>query len=325
VPDSLECDPSGPWFESIYANFGTTSPGCDKDNTSLCGGFWKKAGGADNGWVETYVHDGGAGAYQNIRFEDYVNHDQQANEAGTGSHPGCLMTFDTNSTSTAHNMVLDHYYCERAHGATLQMGDSGVTIQNSVFTCLVSALDQASGQWDSCASGVGSPAGMACKAPAGACTQSNLLIRYNVFLGTEGAVASLTFPDAANEGGTFGAHSNVRVYGNIFFGTPVCGRSGVTYDSNTFTSVSTPCGTNSTTLGSGDPLTQTSIQTPGDLYIDDGGYGTVLDIHADGSPTLPTLNPTALNTACGCTDYTLGWDGDRDARSSTSTKPGADG
>jgi hypothetical protein len=50
----------------------------------------------------------------------------------------------------------------------------------------------------------------------------------------------------------------------------------------------------------------------------------VMDAHKDGSPALPTLNPTSLNTSCGCTDYTLGWDVDRDTRSSTSTRPGVD-
>jgi hypothetical protein len=81
------------------------------------------------------------------------------------------------------------------------------------------------------------------------------------------------------------------------------------------------CGTNATSLSAGDPVVTSSYDTADNLY---SLKNAVMDAHKDGSPALPTLNPTSLNTSCGCTDYTLGWDVDRDTRSSTSTRPGVD-
>jgi hypothetical protein len=316
IPANFRCDPSGPEFESRYANLGTASAGCTPDATGpACGGYFT------DGWAEAYIHDS-AFPYQNIRLENFINHDQQGKQFGADVHPGCLMSFDSgNSTTTSHNLVLDGYVCERATGATLQMGDSGVTIQNSVFTCLVSFVSQTSptGKWDQCAVNTGSPGGLACKATGGNCTQQNVLVRYSIWKGEAGQAAFLS-QDQANEGGTYGTHSNIRIIGNLFYGSPMCGRTGITFDSNAFVAGATTCGSNATLLSAGDPLTQMSITTPGNLWA----AGSVLDPHKDGSPELPTIDATARNAACGCTDYTLGWDVDRDARSSTATRVGVD-
>jgi hypothetical protein len=314
VPANFRCDPAGPWFESQYANIGTASAGCTPDATGpACGGFFT------DGWSEAYIHDISAGVpYLNIRLENFINHDQQGKQFGAGVHPGCLMSFDPgNSSSTAsHNLVLDGYVCERATGATLQMGDSGVTIQNSVFTCLVSFVSQTAptGKWDQCAVSTGSPGGLACKATGGACTQTNVLVRYNIWKGESGQ-SPFVSPDQANEGGTYGSHSNIRVIGNLFYGSPMCGRTGITFDSNAFTNGSTPCGTNATVLSAGDPVVQSAITTPGNSWVEE----SVLDMHKDGSPALPTINPSVLGA-----DYQLGWDADRDARSTTATRVGVD-
>jgi hypothetical protein len=315
VPVAWRCNPSGPWFEAQYANFGTATASCDMQNGNhtSCGGWWANGGSE---WAELYIHDGGAGPYQNIRLENYVNHDQQSIQDSTAAaHPGCLMSFDTgNSTTTSHNLVLDGYVCERPAGASIQLADSGVTIQNSVFGCQVQSLQNSGGLWDGTC--VGAAFGWGRKTPSGGAT--NVLLRYNYF-GASGAFNGLTINTSAT--GSFSDVTNFRVVGNVFADTVTCGVTGVTYDSNAFVNGVSTCGTNATSLSAGDPVVTSSYDTADNLYSLENA---VMDAHKDGSPALPTLNPTSLNTSCGCTDYTLGWDVDRDTRSSTSTRPGVD-
>jgi hypothetical protein len=319
VPDTFECSASAPAFESQYANYGTASAGCGPGApnplggaSSLCGGYFH--GGGD--WVELFIHDiSGAIPYLNVRLEDVINHDQQGKLDGGDVHPGCLMNFDTgnNPTAPSHNLVLDHYVCVRAAAAGVQFSDSGATIQNSVFGCQVQSLQNTGGAWDGPC--VNTPFGLAQKNSANNLT--NVLIRYNTFIG--GGQTPLLIQ---NSGAFDPDISNVRIVGNLFFGSPTCGISGVTYANNTFTSGSTTCGSGATSLGAGDPITDSSFDTGDNLYVLDGDP---FDATADGSPALPSLNPTSLNTACSCTDYTLDHDFQGDARSSSSTKPGADG
>jgi hypothetical protein len=326
VPDTFECSASAPAFESQYSNYGSASAGCGPGapnplggSSSLCGGYFD--GGGD--WVELYIHDiSGAIPYLNVRLEDVINHDQQGKLDGGDVHPGCLMTWDSgnNSSAPAHNLVLDHYVCVRATGAAVQFGDSGATIQNSVFGCQVQSLQNTGGVWDGSCTNV--PFGLAQKNSANNLT--NVLIRYNTFIGTSNGGGGVQPLLIQNSGAFDPDITNVRIVGNLFMGSPTCGISGVTYSTNTYTSGSTSCESDgtATVLGVGDPIVDSSYDTADGLYVLDGDP---FDPTADGSPALTALNPTSRNTACSCTDYTLGWDFQREARSSTSTKPGADG
>jgi hypothetical protein len=303
VPVAWRCNPSGPWFEAQFANVGTVTASCDMQNGNhtLCGGFWANGGSE---WAELYIHDGGAGGYENIRLENYVNHDQQsAQDSTAAAHPGCLMHFGTDAAiETAHNAVLDGYVCERPAGASIQFSDGGWTVQNSVFGCQVQSLQNSGGLWDgSC---IAMPFGFGVKGGSG---PNNVLIRYNYF--GSGAGSSLVFQTGAGFVDNF---SNVRVVGNIFAGSVTCGVTGVTYDSNTFVSGVSTCGTNATSLGAGDPVVNSSHDTADNLY---SLKNAVMNARKDGSPTLPDLTMTG--------DLNLNHDIDRDTRSGT-TRPGVD-
>jgi hypothetical protein len=303
VPVAWRCNPSGPWFESQFANVGTVTASCNMQNGNhtFCGGWWANGGSE---WSELYVHDGGAGGYENIRLENYVNHDQQsAQDSTAAAHPGCLMHFGTDAAiETAHNAVLDGYVCERPAGASIQFSDGGWTVQNSVFGCQVQSLQNSGGLWDgSC---IAVPFGFGVKGGSG---PNNVLIRYNYF--GSGAGSSLVFQTGAGFVDNF---SNVRVVGNIFAGSITCGVTGVTYDSNTFVSGVSTCGTNATSLGAGDPVVNSSYDTADNLY---SLKNAVIDARKDGSPTLPDLTMTG--------DLNLNHDIDRDTRSGT-TRPGVD-
>jgi hypothetical protein len=304
VPSAWRCNPSGPWFESQYANVGTATSSCDMQavgGAPPCGGYWANGGSE---WSELYVHDGGAGSYENIRFEDFINHDQQSKQDSTANaHPGCLMHFGTGSgISSAHNAVLDHYVCERAAGASIQFSDSGWTVQNSVFGCQVQSLQNSGGSWDGAC--VGPAFGFGVK--TGGSGASNVLFRYNYFGGTSSGMVIQTGSGFVNN------FSNVRVVGNIFAGSVTCGVTGVTYDSNTFVSGVSTCGTNAQSLGAGDPVVESSHDTADNLYV---LTGRTMDPSLDGSPTVQTVNPTG--------DLSLDHDFQGDARSNP-THVGAD-
>jgi hypothetical protein len=305
VPVAWRCNPSGPWFESQYANAGTANASCNPEspgNDVNCGGWWANGGSE---WAELYIHDGGAGGYENIRLENFINHDQQSIQDSTCcAHPGGLMHFGGgNVISTAHNAVLDHYVLERPAGASVQFSDNGWTVQNSVFGCQVQSLENTGGVWDgACA---GKAFGFGVKLGSGA---SNVLIRYNYF-GASGAFEGLTI----NTGDPFiNNFSNVRIVGNVFADAVTCSVTGVTYDSNTFVNGVSTCGTNATSLGAGDPVVNSSYDTADNLYKLEGA---TIDAHKDGSPALPDLTMTG--------DLNLNHDADRDTRSGT-TRPGVD-
>jgi hypothetical protein len=305
VPVAWRCNPSGPWFEAQYANVGAVTSACNMTNGNhiFCGGFWANGGSE---WAELYIHDGGS-PYENIRLENYVNHDQQSiQDSVVAAHPGCLMSFDTgNVITSSHNLVLDGYVCERPTGASIQLADSGVTIQNSVFGCQVRSLQNTGGIWDGACSGAAF--GWGRKTPSGGAT--NVLIRYNYF-GASEAFNGLTINTSAS--GSYSDVTNMRVVGNVFADTVTCGVSGVTYDSNTFVNGVSTCGTNATSLGAGDPIVNSSYDTPDNLYKLEGA---TIDAHADGSPALPTFSLSG--------DLNLNHDADRDTRSGT-TRPGVD-
>jgi hypothetical protein len=301
VPDNFECDENAATFESQYAFKGTASPGCSEDAAVLCGGyFWN--GGSE--WVEMYIHNGGAGDYLNVRVEDVINHDQQGKRDGTDVHPGCLLTWDFGqATTTAHNLVLDHYVCVRSTGASIQLADSGVTVQNSMFGCQVQSLENTGGTWDGTCTG--SAFGLAQK--TGSNSQTNILFRYNVFTHAAGSTGL-----NIQSGGSFDTFSNTRFVGNIFLGSiSGCSTSGVSFDSNTFAQGVTTCGTNAESLGAGDPVVDSSYDTDGSYVLD----GDPFDPNLDGSPSVQTVNPTG--------DLSLDHDFEGDARSNP-THVGAD-
>jgi hypothetical protein len=298
VPTAWRCNPSGPWFESQYADWGVATGSCNPESPGLdveCGGWWAYGG---TEWAELFIHDGGSFDYENIRLENFFNHDQQSiQDSSCCAHPGCLMHIGgDNGIITAHNTVLDHYVCERAAGASIQFSDSGVTVQNSVFGCQVQSLENSGGDWDGTC--VANAFGMGSKIASGGTGFDNVLIRYNYFGPTVGLLIQ-------NDGVTFAnSFSNVRIVGNLFGGQLTCGVSGVTYDSNSFVSGLSACGTNSQSLAAGDPVVQSSYGTPDDLYVLEG---PTMDPSLDGSPSVQTVNPTG--------DLNLDHDFEGDARS----------
>ncbi len=324
TPAYFRCDPNGPYFEAPYANFGTNSPGCAPIPTFNCAGFFAGGTGGANEFVEPYIHGGAFGAYTNIRLENFKLHDGQAKGTGSGVHPGCFM-FDGNKGIgglPAHNFVLDAVSCER-QVIGIQASDSGVTIQNSYFACSVLALDQTSpiGRWDVCSPSYAVGLGCINNNPPNptstpGCTQSNVLIRYNVFLAnpTGGSGLALSPPTSLERQTSFGSYNNVRIIGNIFMNVAAgCNYSGVTCANNAFGPGVSPAGTNATTL-TADPLVDGEAGTPDDLWRET----TQVDPHLNGNVTVPSLNPFALGL-----DYQLNHDADRNSRSSTSTFVGS--
>ena len=312
TPAYFRCDPSGPPFEAPLAVRGTNSPGCNPNNTPLCAGFFEGPGGA-NEFVEPYIHSGAYGAYTNIRFEDFIVHDGQAKGTGSGVHPGCFM-YDGNAGISGlppHNMVFDHVACER-QVIGVQNSDSGVTIQNSFFSCPTVDLPQTSpqGLWDVCAAPQ-PEIGVGCRNDLSpGCVVSNVLIRYNVFFGGVNTALLIQQPSS-----TYGTYSNFRVIGNIFM-APIagCGIAGLTIANNAFGPGVPTCGSNATTL-SGDPFVDSDQSTGPDRLWRSTSQ---LNPRLNGNVTVPILNPSVLGL-----DYQLNHDGDRNPRSNTSTPVGA--
>ena len=304
IPVNFRCDPSGPEFEARFAAVGGEVSGCTGDNTGpWCGGWF-----GVREFIQAYIHNGDQSTYTNIRVEDFYFHDSNTRFSGSGVHPGCFMMDNNVGGMPSHNLVFDHLVCERVATVGIQQADSGVTIQNSIFSAPTFALDQSSplGRWDD--PSYNYQLGMACRADqVPGCNVSNVLIRYNVFL-TGGRSSGLLL----QTGGKFGGFSNVRVVGNVFGASLTCGVPGVTYDSNTFQYGTAGCGTNATSLPAGDPFIQSSIATP------NGAWSAVslLDAHPSGSPALPSIS-----IAPG-SDLDLVTDADGAARSGT-TRPGA--
>ena len=246
--------------------------------------------------------------YENVRVHHFYFHDSNTRFSGLGVHPGCFM-MDTNFSGVAkHNLVFDHLVCERVATVGIQLGDSGVTFQNSVFSCPVYGLDQSTpnGKWDQCAPSQ-YQVGNSCRTDmAPGCVVSNVVFRYNVFIGGS---TGLLFQTKTS--GPYGTFSNVSVVGNVFGASLTCGMPGISYDANTFLNGVGTCGTNATSLGAGDPFVQSSTSSPGNSW----SAVSLLDAHPDGSPTLPTI-------ALGNGDLNLDHDADGAPRSAT-TRPGA--
>jgi hypothetical protein len=314
-PESIRCNPSGPYFESVYANNGTNLTGCSSDTAdTLCAG-WFNGGGA-NEFTEPFIHGSVCCyAYNNVRFQTFQLHDGQVAGTGSNFHPGCFMFDGTAGIPglPAHNMVFDGVSCER-QVIGVQSQDSGLTVQNSYFGCAVVDLPQTSpaGQWDVCANGQPSVR-LYSRADLGGGPISNVLYRYNVFYATNAAAALLvTTPDA-----TFGTYSNVRIVGNIFIGGSLtgCSITGVSCDRNSIFNTTATGASNTTTL-SCDPTVDSDQSTPDDLWRET----TQLDPRLNGSSCgVPTLDPSALGA-----DYQLGFDIDGTARGASATKAGAD-
>jgi hypothetical protein len=312
LPVYFRCDPSGPYFESVYANFGTNLPGCVPASTGGCAGYFSQGG---DEFVEPQIRQGQAGVqYGPIRLDHFNVHDTSAKGTGAGVHPGCfLLPINSNTLAPAHNLVFNAVSCER-NVIGVQQAHSAVTVQNSYFGCPVIDLAQSSpqGQWDVCSESYA--LGMACREDlAPSCVQTNVLLRYNVFF--DGANPGLGFNDPASS--SFGTYSNVRVIGNIFIGSPLtgCSYTGVTCANNSVFGTSAP-GASSTTTLSCDPTVDSEQATPDSLWRE----STQLDPRLNGSSCgVPTLNPSTLGT-----DYQLGFDIDGDARGSTATRAGVD-
>lgn len=307
---AFRCDPAADYFESQWANVGVNSVGCTPNLTTSCAGFF----GSSKGWAENYVHDASAFGYENVRYEDFVDHDGQGKQDGSGVHPGCLNTFGGNTITTASNLVFDHAVCERVNAQGFANQDSGVTIQNSVFNCTVASLQNTTGKWDQC--GSFSAVGISCSTGS-SCTESNVLVRFNTFNVPSGGGTALDTRDSTVGNPGFGPHSNVRVIGNLFIKTaPSCnGAAGITFANNAFGNGLSTCGTGTVTLAAGDPLTDSDVTTPGDLYL---LTGTSIDATLDGSPSVATFDASALGS-----DYVLALDAAGNSRTLATMRYGA--
>src|SRR5206468_4197845 len=136
------------------------------------------------------------------------------------------------------------------------------------------------GSWDSCATAQPELTS-ACRNDINpGCVVSNVLYRYNVFLGN--SIGMIFNPPSA----TFGTFNNLRVIGNVFAQTPSgCTITGITCDNNAFLNGVVPAGTNAKSVAAGNPFKQTSIATT------NGGYSQtlLLNLHPTGSPVLPPV------------------------------------
>ena len=223
---------------------------------------------------------------QNFYFHDYT-----AKLSGSPVHPGCFMMDNNLGSLPANNLVFDHIVCERVAAVGPQEADSGVTIQNSLFSCPTRRWTRSSptGQWDSCAATY--EIGVACRAdqsPGFRVERPHSLQRLRLD-GSAGHLTGLLF----RTGGNFGTFNNVRVVGNVFAARSRVVRPGVSFDSNTFASGFSTCGTNATSLDSGDPFVRSSISTPDHSW----SPFSLLDAHASGSPALPTIDRASATSA----------------------------
>jgi hypothetical protein len=315
TPAYWRCDPSGPYFESVYATNGSNTSGCTPATAaSKCAGT-NSGGGADE-FAEPFFHGGTCcGIYTNLRLQTFQLHDGNARGNGAEVHPGCFMFDGVAGTGglSAHNLVMDGVSCER-QVIGVQSQDAGVTVQNSYFGCAVVDLPNTSpqGEWDECASGQPSVR-LYSRGDLGGGPISNTLYRYNVFFGTTSAAALLvTTPDA-----TFGTYSNVRIVGNIFINGSLtgCSISGVSCANNAIYNT-TATGASSTQTLSCDPTVDSDHMTSDHLWRET----TQLDPRLSGASCgLTALDPSSLGA-----DYQLGFDIDGTARGASSTMPGVD-
>jgi hypothetical protein len=309
TPTFFRCDPSGPYFESVYATIGTNVAGCVPASTGGCAGYFSQGG---DEFVEPQIRQGQSGVvHTNVRLDNFRVHDTSAKGTGAGVHPGCfLLPINSDTSVPNHNIVLNAVSCER-NVIGVQQAFSSVTVQNSYFGCPVNDLAQTGGQWDVCSETYA--LGMACREDlAPGCVQTNVLLRYNVFF--DGANPGIGFNDPASS--SFGTYSNVRAIGNIFIGSGLtgCSFTGVTCANNSFINTST-AGSNPTTL-SCDPTIDSDQSTPDNLWRE----STQLDPRLSGASCgVPTLDPSTLGT-----DYQLGFDIDGDARGASATRAGVD-
>ena len=134
------------------------------------------------------------------------------------------------------------------------------------------------------------------------------LIRYNVFLagGTSSGLLIKKRAARSADSATFASSATSSVH----LSRVEC--LGVKYDSNSFLSGVGSCGTNSTSLGAGDPFMQSSIATPNNSW----SAVSLLNAHPDGSPALPTIGVVSGS------DLDLDQDADGAPRSNVA-RPGA--
>jgi chitodextrinase len=299
TPTAWQCNTSMPFWESRYANYGTSQTSCS--TSGLCGGT-SDPGKVTSTGLEPYLHYGDSSDMLGVRIQNVYTHDQaDRNTNITMGHPGCILVED--SSMSTFGLVIDHLVCERVAVQGIQGDVNGMVVQNSVFGCPVDIFRDTGTAWDHCnqsntaisLGGQFEPSGFKI---------SNNLIRYNVFLGD--SVLQL------NQSPQFG-FSNNRIIGNIFLlgntagesvtgGLSGCGQTGIFADYNVFQSGLSTCGSNATTI-SGNPFVQADEHTSDHLWRD----SSQLDAHPSGSITIPTVPNLG-------SDYNLATDADGNTR-----------
>ncbi len=298
VPDAARCNAPTVWlpaFEAKYENNGNAT-GCGSGGT--CGGSSSQV--TDSAGFESYIHGGDSSPPSGVRVSNTIFVDHQSKDiADIMGHPGCMLMSDENNW-TFPSVVFDNIHCEREAVQNFQVSSGGVIIQNSTFGCPVYKVIQsqsAGNRWGSCVSGKGS-INLGYQ-PGNCSTQSNILIRYNVFLAHNAAGSIDTGGASCN------SYSNIRAIGNVFASSPQC-FTGISYSYNAFyNGAGAACATNSTTLG-GDPFIDSDAN---DAANTNRGTSHV-NLHLNGNFTMSTVPNNG-------TDFFL----DHDADGSTRTYP----
>ena len=246
--------------------------------------------------------------YENVRVQHFYFHDSNTRFSGSGVHPGCFMMDNNVGGLPKHNLVFDHLVCERVATVGIQLADSGVTFQNSVFSCpdvrpRPIHADRQMGPLRPLA--VPSRSRLPCR-------PGSRLRRLECRHPLQRLHRRVHRASVSGNGGPYGTFSNVSVVGNVFGASLTCGRPGISYDSNTFLNGVGACGTNATSLSAGDPFVQSSMASPNSSW----SAVSRLNARPDGSPALPTISVVSGS------DLDLGADADGAPRSGT-TRPGA--
>jgi hypothetical protein len=306
VADFSECESSNPYWESQWANYGTTSANCLTSGVTTCGGSSNATA------MEPIVGTNtGRSVPTGSRMEGNWIHDQQTKDV-VKWHPGCLLVYDVPSGSAANTFVFTRNVCERmaVQQVQLENGD-GTTISNNWFGLPLGVPEQESGSYTVEKT---TQVSFKMKTDLGGgnwWSPQNVTVAYNTFAG--GSHVPWT---SSADPITF---TNVKFIGNLTLGTlsSVCSATGagggdpVTYTGN--------YGAGCTSI-TGTAATNSVSPSQGSDFCDESTHANCqkLDLHLSaGAKTWED----AVAASAGGLDENV--DGDGDARSDPRTA-GAD-